>query len=233
MSQTTPIVTLKERFRGFLPVVVDVETAGFNCETDALLEVSMMTVSMDEKGFLSPKQIYSANIRPFEGSNLLESNLAFLGIDPFDESRNLKTEREALVPMLKSISKEVKEQACSRAILVGHNGHFDLGFIKAACERLNYKRNPFHNFSVIDTASLSALVYGQTVLARACYAAGYKFESDSAHSSAYDTEMECKLFCAICNKFTTFAGVPEVLIDAPNPKEMHMHRHPHTDEEKE
>ena len=31
---------VSNRFRGFLPVVVDVETAGFNSETDALLEIA-------------------------------------------------------------------------------------------------------------------------------------------------------------------------------------------------
>ena len=33
---------LADRFRGFLPVVVDVETGGFNPATDALLEVAAM-----------------------------------------------------------------------------------------------------------------------------------------------------------------------------------------------
>ena len=36
---------MAQRFRGFLPVVVDVETGGFNAETDALLEIAVVTIS--------------------------------------------------------------------------------------------------------------------------------------------------------------------------------------------
>lgn len=124
--------SISQRFREFLPVIVDVETAGFDPQKDALLEVAMMTVKFDEKGRLVPDELFSANIRPFEGANINQSNIDFLGIDPFDESRNLQTESEALIPMFKAISKKVKANKCKRAILVGHNGHFDLKFINAA-----------------------------------------------------------------------------------------------------
>ncbi len=207
--------SLRERFRTYLPVIVDVETAGFRPATDALLEIAMMTVVMDDKGFLHPDELLHCNIRPFEGSRLHELNLNFLGIDPFDESRGLKGEREGVVPMLRQISKRVKAEGCTRAILVGHNGAFDLSFLNALCDRLNYKRNPFHPFSVFDTASLSGLVFGQTVLSRACLAAGIEFDDSMAHGAAYDTQKECELFCAIYNRFTLFAGFisanPELL----------------------
>lgn len=199
-------ICIAERFRSFLPVVADVETAGFDPKVHALLEVAFMTVTMDEQGFLHPGELMSCNVRPFEGSEINEVNINFLGIDPFDESRNLKSEREGVVPMLKAISKRVKAEGCKRAILVGQNGSFDLRFLNAMCERLNYKRSPFHLFSVLDTASLAGLVYGQTVLARACEAAGIPFEDDKAHGAAYDTQKECELFCALYNRFTTFAG---------------------------
>ena len=32
---------MRDRFRGFLPVVVDIETGGFNCQTDAILEIAV------------------------------------------------------------------------------------------------------------------------------------------------------------------------------------------------
>ena len=214
-STATGSFTIKDRFRGFLPVVVDVETAGFNPETDALLEVAMMTIKMDEHGFLHPDELMSANIRPFPNSHIEESNINFLGIDPFDENRNLKDEKIAVLPMFKAISKLMKKEGCTRAILVGHNGSFDLSFIHALSRRLNYKRCPFHQFTVFDTASLSGLVYGQTVLARACLAAGIEFEEEKAHGAAYDTLMECKLFCSIFNRYTTFAGFPEIKEQAP------------------
>lgn len=203
-----PPYQLRDRFRTFLPVVVDVETGGFNPATDALLEVSMITVQVDNSGLLVPKDQYSVNIRPFEGANLVKINIDFLGIDPYDEKRNLLNEDEAMRPLFKAISKEVKAQACTKAILVGHNAAFDLSFINAVATRLNYKRNPFHPFSVIDTASLGALVLGQTVLSRACISAGISFDGDHAHSAVYDTSKECELFCSMYNRFTKFAGLP-------------------------
>lgn len=204
-----PLYQIRDRFRTFLPVVVDVETGGFNPQTDALLEVSMITVQIDKQGLLIPKDQYSVNIRPFEGSNLVKANLDFLGIDPYDEARNLVSEELAVKPLLKMISKEVKQQGCTKAILVGHNASFDLSFINAASDRLNFKRNPFHPFSVIDTVSLGALVLGQTVLSRACLSAKIGFNDSHAHSASYDTLKECELFCAIYNKYTRFAGLPD------------------------
>lgn len=221
MSDQISSFTLKDRFRQFYPVVVDVETAGLVPETDAILEVSMMTVKIDENGKLVPDEQYHANIRPFPNSLVKQANIDFLGIDPFDESRNLLTEYDALIPMFKAISKKVKEHKCKRAILVGHNGHFDLGFINAATARLNYKRSPFHPFSVFDTASLGLLVYGQSVLAKACIAASINFDTDKAHGADYDTKVECELFCKIFNKFTCFCGMPEPVnevIDYSSPK---------------
>ena len=205
---SNPPYKIRDRFRTFLPVVVDVETGGFNPATDALLEVCMMTLQIDNKGRLAPKDQYSVNIRPFEGANIVQVNIDFLGIDPYDESRNLVNEADAIKPLLKTIAKEVKAQECTKAILVGHNGAFDLSFINAVANRVNYKRNPFHPFSVIDTASLGALVLGQTVLSRACHSAGISFNEEHAHSAVYDTEKECELFCAMYNRFTKFAGLP-------------------------
>lgn len=205
---SNPPYKIRDRFRTFLPVVVDVETGGFNPATDALLEVCMMTLQIDNKGRLAPKDQYSVNIRPFEGANIVQVNIDFLGIDPYDESRNLVYEADAIKPLLKTIAKEVKAQECTKAILVGHNGAFDLSFINAVANRVNYKRNPFHPFSVIDTASLGALVLGQTVLSRACHSAGISFNEEHAHSAVYDTEKECELFCAMYNRFTKFAGLP-------------------------
>ncbi len=205
------IKTIKERFRGFLPVVVDLETSGFNPRRAALLQVAMMTVKMDERGMLLPDEMFSAEIRPFPDAVIEEANIRFTGIDPFDESRGLEDEKIALVRMFKAVSKKIKQAECKKAILVGHNGSFDLGFINAAVDRIGYKRNPFHPFSVLDTASLSGLVLGQTVLARACFAAGIDFDESLAHNAAYDTQMECELFCALVNRYTKFAGFPPPL----------------------
>ena len=171
-----------------------------------------MTVTMDEQGFLSPGKLMSANLRPFEGSVVNEENVRFLGIDPYDETRDLKDEQEYLPEFFKAVRAEVRAQGCKKALLVGQNGNFDLGFIAEAAKRVGWeKKNPFHPFTVLDTASLSALVYGHTVLARSCMAAGLEFDASCAHGAAYDTRMECRLFCAAVNRFTRFCGLPEPL----------------------
>ena len=197
---------MAERFRGYLPVVVDVETAGFNAQTDALLEVAMVIMDMDEKGFLFPGPTMEAKIKPFEGANLEQSALDFTGIDPFDPERNDEDESPALSAMFKSIRKAMKARGCKRAILVGHNAHFDLGFINAAIERNGLKNSPFHPFSSFDTATMAGLALGHTVLARSCRLAGIDFDNKEAHSALYDTQKTAELFSLITNQWNQLGG---------------------------
>jgi len=197
---------MASRFRGYLPVVVDVETAGFNPKTDALLEVAMVIMDMDEKGMMTPGPSMSANIQPFEGANLEQSALDFTGIDPFDPNREAENEATALNAMFKTVRKAMKIKGCKRAILVGHNAHFDLGFINAAIERHDLKRSPFHPFSGFDTATLAGLALGHTVLARSCKLAGIDFDNKAAHSALYDTEKTAELFALIVNQWNHMGG---------------------------
>lgn len=199
---------MAQRFRGFLPVVVDVETGGFNAETDALLEIAMVTLRMDDDGVLHPDQTISANIHPFDGANCNQEALDFTGIDPFDPERDAEFEIDAISSMLQVVRKEVKQQGCTRAVLVGHNAHFDHGFLRAAVARNDIKRDPFHPFSSFDTASISAIAYGQTVLAKSCITAGIEFDNSEAHSAAYDTFKTAELFCAIVNRYREIGGWP-------------------------
>ena len=192
-------MSLSKRFRGFLPVVVDVETAGFDPVKDALLEIAVVILRMDDVGVLQRHQTYACHVEPFPGANLDERALAFTGIDPFHPFRFAKKEREALETVFKPIQEELKVASCTRAVLVGHNPFFDLGFIKAATERCKLKKNPFHSFTTFDTATLGGLAYGQTVLARAAGAAGIHWESERAHSAIYDAEKTADLFCTIVN----------------------------------
>jgi len=189
------------RFRGFLPVVVDVETAGFNCKTDALLEVAATILRMNEDGDLHCCETYAYNVEPFKGANLDESALKFTGINPFNPFRMNQPEEHVLREIFRPIRSEVKATGCTRAILVGHNPTFDLNFINAAIERNQIKRNPFHKFSTFDTATLGGLAYGQTVLSRAAQAAGLEWDDSSAHSAKYDTEQTAELFCRIINRW--------------------------------
>jgi ribonuclease T len=194
------------RFRGYLPVVVDVETGGFNAQTDALLEIAAVILRIDQAGMLQTAESVSCHVAPFAGANLDPKALAFNGIDPDHPFRDALTERDALDHVFKPIRAAVKASACKRAILVGHNAFFDLGFINAAVERTGYKRNPFHPFSTFDTVTLAGVAYGQTVLARAAIAAGMEWDAGEAHSAIYDTEKTAELFCRIVNDWQTAAG---------------------------
>ncbi|WP_288362790.1 ribonuclease T [uncultured Spongiibacter sp.] len=197
---------IAQRFRGFLPVVIDVETGGFNCHTDGILEIAATLLRMDDAGNLEPDETLSYNIEPFEGANLETAALEFTGIDPHHPVRQAQKEVTVMGELLKKIRQQVKAHDCTRAVLVGHNAHFDLGFVMAAINRCGIKRNPFHPFSVMDTASLSGLAYGHTVLARACQLADIEFDNNEAHSAAYDAEKTAELFCQIVNRWQDLGG---------------------------
>ena len=207
-SESLPNSLLADRFRTYLPVVVDIETGGFNAKTDAILEIAAYILTMDNKGILGIEQSYFHRVIPFEGANIEAAALKFTGIDPFHPLRVARSEKEVFQTMFKIIRDAMKASNCKRAILVWHNAHFDHGFINAASERSNLKRNPFHPFSSFDTASLSGLAYGQTVLSRACAAAGIEFDDKEAHSARYDAEKTAELFCGIVNKWKALGGWP-------------------------
>jgi len=202
-DQKPPIA---QRFRGFLPVVVDVETGGFNAKRDALLEIAAVTLDMDEQGYLSRRETFSRHVEPFPGANLDEESLRCTGIAPYHPFRMAKPEYEALETIFKPVRRAIKDGGCKRAILVGHNSFFDLSFLNAAVQRTGIKRNTFHPFSTFDTVSLAGLAYGQTVLARAVQAAGFEWNSEKAHSAVYDTERTADLFCAIFNRWNQYSG---------------------------
>lgn len=201
MNDTETKSKIAERFRGFLPVVIDVETGGFEADRHALLEIGAVTILMDDDGIVMPGESIACHVEPFEGAELDPKALEFTGIDPFHPFRMAKKEAEALKYIFKPIQAEIKNTGCTRAILVGHNPFFDLGFLKAAVQRTGIKKNPFHQFSTFDTATLGGLAYGQTVLARAAMAAGIEWDHEAAHSALYDAERTAELFCKIVNSW--------------------------------
>ena len=192
---------MAQRFRGFLPVVVDVETGGFNPRTDALLEIAAVLIELQADGSFVPGDTCRYHVKPFEGANLEAASLEVNGIDPFHPLRPALPERDALQRVFREVRAAVRAQDCTRAILVGHNAFFDLHFLNAAIERCGIKRNPFHPFSSFDTATLGGVAYGQTVLSRIVAAAGLEWDSSSAHSAAYDARITAEVFCAIVNQF--------------------------------
>ncbi|MCS3902278.1 ribonuclease T [Methylohalomonas lacus] len=201
LTQENNLTPADNRFRGYLPVVVDVETGGFNSNTDALLEIAAVVVSMNGDRQWRPTRTIAYHVKPFTGANIEQAAIDFNGIDPYHPLRPAIPEKDALGRIFTAVRTAMKENNCKRAILVGHNAAFDLNFLNAAVERCGIKRSPFHPFSTFDTVSLAGLVYGQTVLARAIEAAGIEWESDRAHSAAYDAEKTAELFCAIVNQW--------------------------------
>ncbi len=195
------VTNIKDRFRGFLPVVVDVETAGFDPHKNALVEIAIVTLKMNNQGLLTRDRTIQTNVLPFKGSVLDPGALKFIGVeDPTHPFRNALPEAEALSKCFEPIKQQLKQTECTRAILVGHNAFFDLSFIKSASERCHIK-SPFHQFSTFDTVSLSGLVYGQTVLAKAVMQAGFDWDNEQSHSAQYDTEKTADLFCKIVNQW--------------------------------
>ena len=201
------MIEIKNRFRGFLPVVIDVETGGFNAATDALLEIAACILEMDAEGRLVPGDLITRHVEPFEGANLEPAALEFNGIRPEHPLRLAVAEKEALRDVFQPVRRRLRETGCKRAILVGHNPTFDLSFLNAAVKRTDYKRNPFHPFSSFDTATLGGLAYGQTVLARAVQAAGLEWNQSEAHSARYDTERTAELFCTVVNRWHELGGL--------------------------
>lgn len=198
---------IKDRFRGYFPVVIDVETGGFNAQTDALLEIAAVLLDFNEQGELVPVATHHAHIEPFEGANIEKAALEFNGIQVDNPLRGAVPESEGIREIFKAIRKAQKAAGCQRSVLVGHNATFDHGFVMAAAERANLKRNPFHPFVTFDTTAMAALTLGQTVLIKACEAAGIPFDSKEAHSAIYDTERTAELFCWMVNKVS---GLPEI-----------------------
>jgi ribonuclease T len=191
---------LSNRFRGLLPVVVDVETTGLNPEANGLLEIAVVVIGMDEAGQLFKSKSFSYHIEPFKDAHLDPEALEITKIDPGYPLRYAVPERHALHSLFRKIQESLQLTDCRRAVLVGHNAWFDLAFIQAAIKRNGFKTNPFHSFTTFDTASLSALILGETVLAKAVRKAGLPFDINKAHSAIYDADRTAELFCYIVNK---------------------------------
>ena len=196
-----PRTAMAQRFRGFLPVVVDVETGGFDNRRHALLEIAAIPIVLGEDGRFRAGATVSTHVDPYPGSELDPKSLEVTGIDIGHPFRDAKPEKEALDIIFRHVRTAAKDAGCQRAILVGHNAHFDLGFINAAVARVSHKRNPFHPFSTFDTVTLAGLAYGQTVLSRAMQAAGLSWDDGQAHSAVYDAERTAELFCAVLNRW--------------------------------
>lgn len=199
---------MKDRFRGFLPIVVDIETAGFNAKIHSILEIAAVMVDFDDDNQLYVCDEVFEHIIPEEGTEIDEKALEFNKIQPFHPFRMAKSEYDVIHEIFGAIRKAIKFHDCKRAVMVAHNANFDHGFIMQGAKRQNYKRIPFHPFTVFDTASLAGVFLGQTVLARACEVAGIAFDQEKAHGALYDAKKTAELFCHIVNKHQQMGGWP-------------------------
>ena len=197
----TSIIPLDKRFRGYLPVVIDIETAGFNPKKNALLEIAAVIVELNSNCELHITEHYTTHVIPFKNSEMDEAALKFNGIDPYHPFRMAIDEKDALEMIFKPIKAAIKRNHCTKAILVGHNPAFDIAFLNAAIHRTQIKKSPFHPFSTFDTATLGGLAYQQTVLAKIAKTAGMDWDSEKAHSALYDAEKTAELFCKIVNRW--------------------------------
>lgn len=198
--------TMAERFRGFLPVVVDLETGGFDPDANPILEMAAVQVRF-ESGRLALGERWRRAVHPYPGAALNPAALEVTGIDPMDPGRNAVAEADALRDLFREVRHAIKREGCQRAIMVAHNAAFDQQFLNRAVARTHVKRNPFHPFSAIDTASLAAVAFGHTVLSEACARADIGFDRDQAHSALYDAERTAELFCAIVNAWSKVGAV--------------------------
>ncbi|QJC36825.1 ribonuclease T [Enterobacteriaceae endosymbiont of Donacia vulgaris] len=210
MNNLSKLDLLSYRFRGFYPVVIDIETSGFNSKYNAILEISLITLKM-QNGWLKKNETLHFHILPFKGSHISPEALAFNGININTSLRGAITETEALKIIFKKISQDIKINKCRKAVIVAHNASFDHSFIMEAIKRTNMvKYNPFHSFVIFDTASMCGLILGQTVLAKSCHALNISFDSTQAHSALYDANRTAELFCKLVNKWKKKGGWPPI-----------------------
>lgn len=199
LPQITYDKKISKRFRGYYPVIIDVETGGVNAKTDALLELAAVTINIDDKGNYYPAETIHHHIEPFKSAKIDPKSLEINKIDPSHPFRFAVSEKQALEELFNFLKKIIKQIDCKRCLLVGHNAWFDLSFLNAAITRTEIKKSPFHQFTSLDTASLGAIIYGHTVLAQILKNAKIEFDSSKHHSAIYDAEKTAELFCQMVN----------------------------------
>ena len=155
---------------------------------------------MDAEGKLARGATHNFHVSPSRAAASIRCRLRSPASTRDHPLRPALPERDALQRVFREIRHRVRDYSCRRAILVGHNAAFDLGFLNAAVARAEVKRNPFHPFSCFDTATLAGAALGQTVLAKAVRVAGFEWDPGSAHSARYDAERSADLFCLVCNR---------------------------------
>ena len=124
---------MSARFRGFLPVVIDLETGGFDKDVHAVLQIAAVSLGRSD-GWLDIEEIQSWNVIPHPGTRVEDASLKITGIDLADPDRDALSEEEAVRALFRFVRREVRRNGCERAVLTAHNAHFDHGF-RDVCRR--------------------------------------------------------------------------------------------------
>lgn len=199
---------IKERFRGFCPIIVDVETSGLDPKKHALLELAAVSLRIDGNGCVHPDKTAHWHVLPFEDAKFDDEAMRIHGIKPHHPFRFAVPESQAIQELCSFVKNSNKAHHCQRAVLVGHNAWFDLHMMQAAFSRVGEKKSPFHLFTCFDTATLAGFCLGQTVLSKALHAAGIAYHAEQAHSAQYDAQVTARLFCALVNRWKELGGWP-------------------------
>ena len=200
-------IPFSQRFRRFLPIVIDIETSGLVADRHAILEIAAVLPAVDDTGRWQIGNIHAVHVQPFHGAAIEPAALALNKIDPFHPFRLALTESEALEVIFRPVRAALTQSGCLKAVLVAHNAAFDLAFLNAAVARTGIARNPFHTFTSFDTATLSGLMLGQTALPKALKVAGIEWDPSAAHSAAYDAERTAQLFCWMINRWSELTAL--------------------------
>lgn len=191
---------LSQKFRGYYPVVVDIETGGLDPQQHTILDIAAITLTLDKKGKLVPLKEYQTHVYPHPDYITTPEALKINKINLKHLEFSGVSEKQALQSIFKPIRAAQTAHDCKQSILVGHNAFFDLAFINAAAKRSKVRRNPFHQYSTLDTVTLSGVMLGHTVLVKACELAGISFDRKQAHTALYDAQKTAQLFCSLVNK---------------------------------
>ncbi|AZP36374.1 Ribonuclease T [Candidatus Annandia adelgestsuga] len=189
------------RFKGFYPIVIDIETSGLDSNINAILEIALITFKIDKNGWLKKDQIIHFHIKPFLNSKINYESLIHNKININSSLRGAISEYNAFNKIIKLITKKMKKNLCNRSIIVAHNVVFDHNFIMSSIERLGITINPFHPFTTFDTSTISSFIIGQNILFKACKKIGLYFNMKYSHSALYDSLLTASLFCKLINKF--------------------------------
>ncbi|MBM4222986.1 MAG: ribonuclease T [Gammaproteobacteria bacterium] len=185
-------------FGHYYPIVIDCETSGINPDQHALLEVACVILApVDKKLQIIARETF--HVLPFEGAQFDPDSMKIHQIDPHYPLRFAESEKDVLIKLNAMIAPYIKGHY-RRALLVGHNAWFDLAFLNKAYERQSVK-SPFHRFTCMDTATLSAFFLRETVLAKALYRCRIAYDPKEAHSALYDAEKTAELLALLWNNY--------------------------------